>query len=264
MKNKRLFGILLLPWILIETFLVALFINCFLLYSDFNVQYHDLRYEKLTFEKYEVKHQYKAGNIYEIYFQEYEKPFQVSSISQGALNKQALRELDQASAVEVYYRETASPSYDFSICELKSEAIVLLSLSDYIDTNQSNQATGMIVLPILMFCWLIITLILLPIFLPSFRKSKKKADGATTDLGYIMMEYRTKGNLIRVYNSPKTCSLVINGRTVDLYYGLLAGRFCLRGTLQLDGKEMLVEAKAGIFKMSLYLDGTCVAKSPML
>ena len=59
-----------------------LFINCINLYNSFDVQYSELVSEKLTFNRYETIPMAKSGDIYEIYFEEYNHPFEVSSITQ--------------------------------------------------------------------------------------------------------------------------------------------------------------------------------------
>ena len=83
------------------------------------------------------------------------------------------------------------------------------------------------------------------------------------ELGRLRIEYEKDGDLIQLYNSPKVCSLVINGNVVDEYIGLIAGMFVLKGTIEKEDKTVLVEAKMGLVNMRLFYDGVCVAKKFM-
>jgi len=51
------------------------------------------------------------------------------------------------------------------------------------------------------------------------------------DLGKIRIEYKKDNNVIKIYNSPFVCSLVINGIVVDQYMGAVAWPFILHGTI---------------------------------
>ena len=73
------------------------------------------------------------------------------------------------------------------------------------------------------------------------------------DLGKIRIEYKKDNNVIRIYNSPFVCSLVINGKVVDQYIGAVAKPFILHGTIY-------VAAKMGWFYMKLIYNGEIVAK----
>ena len=64
----------------------------------------------------------------------------------------------------------------------------------------------------------------------------------------------------QVYNSPNICTLVINGKAVDCYVGLVSTSFCLTGKVKTFEKDVLVEAKMGYLYMKLYCDGNLVAK----
>ncbi len=45
------------------------------------------------------------------------------------------------------------------------------------------------------------------------------------DLGKIRIEYKENDNVVQIYNFPRACSLVINGKVVDQYLGLVAHAF---------------------------------------
>ena len=124
------------------------FINSIQAYSRFDISYNELKYEELTFKKYEVIKKYKAGTTYEIYFEEYEDPFRIGTITQKELDKIALKELSVGSKIEIYYKSSNSPNYIFEICEMKDADNLFLTLEDYKSVNQNNQVIGMIICPI--------------------------------------------------------------------------------------------------------------------
>ena len=74
---------------------MLLFLNCIKLYRSFDVSYTDLKYEELTFERYEIAYRSRGGDPYEIYFKEYEKPFEVDCITVKKLDKKAIKMLKQ-------------------------------------------------------------------------------------------------------------------------------------------------------------------------
>ena len=81
-----------------------------------------------------------------------------------------------------------------------------------------------------------------------------------TDIGKIKIEYINNGNVIRVYNSPEVCSLVINGKVIDEYRGLVAKKFVLHGHLNIEGKEVSVRLEMNGFFLYLYYDNIKVGK----
>lgn len=80
------------------------------------------------------------------------------------------------------------------------------------------------------------------------------------ELGKLRIEYIQDNNIIQIYNSPEVCSLVINNEIVDVYKGLVATRFILKGEIKKEDKTIYVEAKMGFFNMRLYYDGVLVVK----
>ena len=145
-KNRVFFLVICSAGLL---FFIFWFVTCVMSFFKFDVSYDDLRYERVTFEKYETVKNYKSGPTYEIYVEEYETPLYISTISQAGLNKHALSQVSAGETIDVYYRTDGS----FEICEMKNGNTVFLSLADYKSLNQSNQMIGMIVNPIMIvFC----------------------------------------------------------------------------------------------------------------
>ena len=83
------------------------------------------------------------------------------------------------------------------------------------------------------------------------------------ELGRLRMKYEQDGNVVEVYNSPKVCSLVVNGKVMDEYRGMVAGRFVLRGQIEHNGEFIPVSAEMGYLYMRLYYAHQCVGKKFM-
>ncbi|MBE5887596.1 MAG: hypothetical protein E7283_02030 [Lachnospiraceae bacterium] len=246
--NSKVFVLLKCVVIASMGLFIFCFFNCIKSYPEFEVEYSELHYEELTFEKYDEKPAGKSGYSYEIYFREYEEPFRVNNITQKKMDKNALKALQTNTVIKVYFRPSTNKKYTYDICEMKSDMSVLLSLADYIETNQRNQIVGMICLPILIvFC-----VVLIVVFTRLQELARKGR------VGDVKLEHRICGNLIQVCNSLELCSLVINNRIVDKYEWIVATRFCLKGTVYCEGREVTVEAKMGFVNMRLYCDGKLV------
>ena len=239
---------------LVSGLFAFLFFNCIASYSKFDVSYGDLVYRELTFDRYEKKPQGKSGYAYDIYFKEYDDPFQIDSIARKKVSGEALEQLVEWTMVKIYTTESSSRNYEYEICEMSQQNQMVLSLSDYVEANQENQIVGMIVCPLM---------VLDGLFLIWVTSRLSKPIGTKDDLGKIRIEYETNDNVIRVYNSPYVCSLMINGEIVDRYYGLEGNNFCLKGKLDIGEEKIAVEAKMGYFYMQLYYDGELVAKKFM-
>ena len=242
-----------------------LFIHCINLYNSFDVQYSELVSEKLTFNRYETIPMARGGDIYEIYFEEYDHPFEVSRITQKELNKKELAKLTKGTTFNVFYRDSDSKKYEFEICEMKSDSITILTLSDFVRVNQNNQIVGMILCPILVG----MNIFLIVIFIQSSKSklipyNKKYNDFVSIHLGKLKIEYKTKSNIIQIYNAPEVCSLVINDKVIDQFFGLVAFPFTLKGEIEEDGKVILIEAKMGYANMKLYYNGKLVKKAFMM
>ena len=260
-KNMRM-GILFC-FVLFVFFLglgISLFFNSISLYPQYSINYDDLFYEELTFNRYETKRYVSGKSIgykYEIYFEEYEKPFIINTITNKKLNKTALTNLEENDIIKVYYRQDFSKKYEHEICEISNDSTILLSLSDYVRLNQNNQITGMIFGPIFILC----NLFLIVKFIFILKNLTRKID-----LGDLKIEYEIDGHIICVYNSTTACSLVINGQIVDQYrgamlYGTAVGDGCnLKGKLKTKEKEISIEAKMQRGNLQLYSNGNLLTK----
>lgn len=234
-----------------------LFIHCINLYNSFDVQYSELVSEELTFNRYETIPMARGGDIYEIYFEEYDHPFEVSRITQKELNKKELAKLTKGTIFNVFYRDSDSKKYEFEICEMKSDSVIILALSDFVRVNQNNQIVGIILCPILVG----ICIFLIVIFIKLGKsKLKKYNDFNSIILGELKIEYKDGNNIVQIYNSPEVCSLVINDKVIDQFFGLVASTFTLKGKIEENGKVILIEAKMGYANMKLYYDGKLVKK----
>ena len=243
---------------------INIFINCISLYSSFDVDYNDLRYAELTFEKYELIKKHKSSDLYEIYFEEYDKPFEISGVTKREVDKNALNDLNMKDKIKVYFTDNSSNKYTYEICEMKSNTATVLELSNYIEANKENQVVGMVLCPIMILS--ILFLMILYIHWVCNEKTllaQIKENKESKILGKVKIEYIKDENTIRVYNSLELCSLVINGNVVDKYIGFVSTPFCLRGKIILNDKVVLVEAKMGHLFMKLYYDGKVVCKKFM-
>ena len=230
-----------------------MFLNSFYFYNEFDLDYGDLTCEELTFDRFEKKRAYKSSIRYEIYFNEYDKPFEISTITNKKLDKKALEGLMNGEIIKVYYCDTSNRNYDYEICEFSSDSTVLLSLTDYVESNQDNQIAGMIVCPILMLMCAFLIFI--------FVRYIKAIDDE--GLGKIKIEYIEDGNVIRVYNSFDACLLVINDKVVDRHYGIVSDKFELKGKIKVGDKKIPVKAVMGSFNIRLYYNGKMVGKKFM-
>ena len=161
-NNPKVGLICLIVVILLTSVLCSfLFFNSISLYSQFDVEYSELVFEELTFSKYEKLGGFRSDYRYIIYFEDYEKPFEINTISDKKLDKTALQMLVEGESIRVHYKESSSQEYDYEICELTHNFTVLLSLSDYVEINQSNQIAGMIICPIMVVLGLLFVGIIL-------------------------------------------------------------------------------------------------------
>ena len=159
MKNRILSSIAAIIFVGFGFLFGFLFFNCIKEYKEYDIGYNDLKCETLTFDRYEQIIRSKGGDIYEIYFEEYDIPFEIDNITQKELNKKGLNKITKGDSLKVFYRESDSKKYDYEICQLLDDNIVYLDFKDYISVNRTNQVIGMIVCPIL---------VLFSVFLVSF------------------------------------------------------------------------------------------------
>lgn len=244
--------IALIAFFLVTALFFAFFLcNCVYLYSAYDVEYRDLTYLPLTFDRYEKLDQGKYGPVYRIYFKEYAEPFGLNRIANRNLDKVLLDELAEGTLTKVYFCEKSSRFSNYEICEISCHDGMLLSLSDYVSANRSNQMVGIILCPIM---------ILISLFMVQAFAMAMKPITRDTILGKIKIEYEINGNIVRVYNSVHMCSLVINDKIVDQYEGIYGGNFRLKGRLASGGKTVRIEAWMGFAFMRLYCNGELVAK----
>lgn len=240
-------------------FLLVLFtiggIACVRAYSKSNIEYSDLYYEELTFDRLEHIHGSKGSSWYKIYFNEYSEFFSIASYEMRYVNHDKMETLKKGDIVCVYFQDDDG-SYD--ICEISSMDDEILSLKNHIKATKRNLMIGIILCPIMVLDCIFIMFF----FIRKYRISKRyKSDPQNYDTkGELKIEYKNGGNVIQIFNSPTVCSLVINGVTVDQYFGMVATRFTLRGYATLNESKIPVEAKMGFLNMHLYYNGKIVAK----
>lgn len=245
---------IILFWLACAIACVFFFFGCIERYSQFDLDYGELKYEKLTFVNYEKIKMGRGGIGYEIYFKEYEMPFLINNLTSKMVDEKALGNLSTNSIVDVYFWESSNRNYRHDLCQLQSQNNIPLSLADYIDVNQNNQMIGMIICPIMAGAALFMVWLFMRAWLP--RK-------ANNGLGKLRMECWIHGNAIRIYHSIHVCSLVINDKIFDQHPGVFATHFCLKGMVKSHGGiggVVRVEAKMGAFYMCLYCNGKLVAK----
>ena len=115
MKN-RIGSIIAAFFFLCEAVMFSfLFVNCINEYQKYNVTIEELNYEKLTFDRYEQIVRSNSGDTYEIYFMEYDFPFEIDGITQIELNKKQLKNLESGDILDVYYRNSDSKKYTYEI-----------------------------------------------------------------------------------------------------------------------------------------------------
>ena len=233
-----------------------LFINCINLYSEYDIEKTDVKYEVLTFEKYEYVKKYKRNNYYEIYFTEYDKPFIIDGIVKNKVDKDRLDELKLGQACFVYFVETSNRNFDYEICELHFGNKSVLSFEDYVDENRNNQLLGICFTPVLIILCGFLIVLAIRIFIGTNPKKKKER-------GRLKLKYKYKGHLIEIYNSTNVCSLVIDGKVVDEYLGVVGYEFTLFGEVDVMYEKVLIEAKMGYLFIRLYINDQEVKKAFM-
>lgn len=233
-----------------------LFINCINLYSEYDIEKTDVKYEVLTFEKYEYVKKYKRNNYYEIYFTEYDKPFIIDGIVKNKVDKDRLDELKLGQACFVYFDETSNRNFDYEICELHFGNKSVLSFEDYVDENRNNQLLGICFTPVLIILCGFLIVLAIRIFIGTNPKKKKER-------GRLKLKYKYKGHLIEIYNSTNVCSLVIDGKVVDEYLGVVGYEFTLFGEVDVMYEKVLIEAKMGYLFIRLYINDQEVKKAFM-
>lgn len=256
MKRKINFIISFTALLFLLGLFTFLFINCINLYSEYDIEKTDVKYEVLTFEKYEYVKKYKRNNYYEIYFTEYDKPFIIDGIVKNKVDKDRLDELKSGQVCFVYFDETSNRNFDYEICELHFGNQSVLSFEDYVDENRNNQLLGICFTPVLIILCGFLIVLAIRIFIGTNPKKKKER-------GRLKLKYKYKGHLIEIYNSTTVCSLVIDGRVVDEYLGVVGYEFTLFGEVDVMYEKVLIEAKMGYLLIRLYINEVEVKKAFM-
>ena len=121
MKNKWEFAFVFGFFsVFLIVFIVALFV-CINNYNSLkSLDYLDLYYEELTFEKCVVIDNPRGGTKHEIYFEEYEEPFLISSAVYRKINLQELSAIEQNTKTEIYYQQTHYRNYTYEIYEMNT------------------------------------------------------------------------------------------------------------------------------------------------
>ena len=195
MKNKAVKILAISLVLLLFGVFVFLFVNCVISYNGYDLDYDDLTYAELTFKSYRKVDGAKSAEWYEIFFTEYEKPFEIDSISEDGVDEKALDALGNYDKVKVYYRDNSSKKYDYEICEMQSGSALIFSLSDYIKYNQNNQILGMILFAVfavgvLICAWTYPRSIKQPITKKKSKKSKKKSKKTKKKYNQASIQYQ--------------------------------------------------------------------------
>lgn len=223
---------------------IFLLTNIIETYYNFDIDYDDLLYEELSFDKFEKIERRRSSDIYNVYFKEYDEPFLINPNTNRAVNVEVLESLKENTRVSVYYSETSNRGYEYVICEMNYNTHSIIKLSNYVKMNQDNQVTGMIVSTAMAIGCLLLVWVFY---------WKSKIDYSGKDIGKVRLEYILDGNVIRVYNAHVICSLMINDKIVDQEYGLKSYRFNLKGNLK-NGTEIIpVEVKVRYVFIHLYV-----------
>ena len=238
-------------------------VTCIRNYVMTDIGYEDFKYEELTFDRYEeVIKIGRRGRRYiaarNVYFKEYKEPFGFPAAVLGRVDFEALKKVEAYEAVSVYITTEFAPKQKYSICEMKTENEVILSMSDYAEASKENQFGYIFVCAFAIVLGILLTFISV-IFYKRAKQEQKYP------LGRLILEYIKDGNIIRVYNAILTCSLVINGDVVDKYKGLVSSPFRLNGmVLDEYGNEAIVTVKMGFVFMRLYYNNEVVGKKFIL
>jgi hypothetical protein len=249
--NKRIRITIIIIFLVCTVIIAAFFFDCIRDYSEYRENNLNLTREKLTFEKYERRHN-RGGWYFDLYVKEYEKPFRIDTITSKGLDKAKLSSLADGDLLHIAFSQNFG-----EICEISGKNLMILSASDYVKANRNNEVIGMVFLPFVFLCIL---------FLAWVFNRAIEPNNDNEGLGKIRIEYAVKGNVIRIYDSIHVCSLVINDQIFDQHYGVYGSNFCLKGTIgtmKAGERPIRVEAKMGFFHMRLYCNGQLVAKKFM-
>ncbi len=257
MKKRIGMIFVLLVLLLFLAFFVFLFINNIYYHSYFKeLEISDVMYEELTFEKYEkIRGRRHRSPRYEIYFYEYDEPFEITGIVINKFDEEALNLLVRKQKIQVYYED------DYDICQMKCGSITLLSFSDYKEKNVENQIIGMIISSIFMLIFIFLMSLFIYWDYNEEKQIKRIKNGDyKSELGKVKLECKIEDNIIQVYNFFEKWSLVINGNIVYKDIRIMKSKFCLKGRITINGKNKLVEAMMQSFILKLSFDGKVIKR----
>lgn len=249
MKTKLGIIIGLIFFLLFFVFFLFLFCNCLELYPSYDITYDDLMSEDLTFLSFEKRSGGRGSYSYDLFFEEYTEPFEISSVTIKRLDESALNGLKQYDTVHVYYQKLG----EFRICELTCDTTVLLKLSDYVEANQNNQILGMVVTPLAILVIMFFAFLLIRCWI-SLRRN---------DQGKPWLEATIDGHIIRVFKSTGILSLEIDGKIAEQYRGLgvITHNILLKGKFSSGAKKCYIKVELSNFYIRLYCDKKLVKKA---
>lgn len=244
--------------IFLSVFYAYQFVICVKDYYDYDVTHDDLQHSELTFLRYEQDKISSDSFRWVVYFAEHDTPFEIGTRSDDALDTTALAELASNCKVSVYYRPSSLKNHDYEICEISHNTTMLLRLEDFVLANQRNQSSGAIAFAV-MFVLTVAVIVFLCKLLSKLNRKAKPQNEYNAQYGELKIEHIAFGNVIQVFNAPEVCSLVINGHVADQFWGVIGGNFALQGTVQVEDRQVMVQAKMDLVNMRLYFDGELVA-----
>lgn len=199
-----------------------------------NLDRNELHYEELTYESYTYISDSKLLDYCTIRVSEYERPFH-----SVLLTEKDVSNLVAGEKIGIYYTD------DNLIAELSSESDTLVSFDEFVKYYHSGHI-GSLCLAIIILGLAIIALLFLLLLKPN-------------SFGALIIKYKIAGNVIEIYNTYSICSLVINKKVVDRFFGKTKRMFTLRGELSIGDATIPIEARMGDIHMNLYCNGEKVA-----
>jgi len=210
----------------------------------------------MTFEKYD-KIETEKHVEYHFYFEEYSSVFIIYYYSFTSTEEAIITSPKKGDVFDVYYSCLASDENAFAIFEMSNDSSTIITLSNYKTDVQHLFIT------LLLLTSFVLMILVLFISVPIITLMYSNPE---SNLGKVKIEYFLCGNVIRIYNSPYVCSLVINDKVIDQKWGVAVIKIHLKGEIEKDGENILVEAKLNNListKMRLYCNGTLVKKANM-
>ena len=136
-----------LVFLSLSIFFSFLFVVFAINYSTYDIDYDDLTYKELAFDRYEKVNLGRTVG-YAIYFKEYSEPFLIDSIRARELDSASLKNLTETEMLKVYFSKSSHRDYEYEIYEVSCNATTFLSLSDYANSERNNSFWGMLLSPV--------------------------------------------------------------------------------------------------------------------